>query len=217
MKYFTLILIVLLIVSCSEKNNNTTNYNKNDTTIIYHGKIQPVFKISSFPLNVGNWWRYQVEDFLNSCTDTILVKVVSLKTTGTENLYTCHVELFNEIIDSALITLSDSVISYKTYNNVGYSYFAEFYLKYPIAYGYAWHGINQNDSFSVAPYHTDTEILGKQYKTYFINRYFLDYNYYHIQAIMISENIGIVHENTSIRSYPYDQQQGFDLIDYHLE
>jgi len=34
---------------------------------------------------------------------------------------------------------------------------------------------------------------------------------------MISENIGIVHENTSIRSYPYDQQQGFDLIDYHLE
>ena len=138
MKLFTLFLALLLLISCNETNNTHNNTN-NDTTIIYNGKVQPVFKISSFPLNVGNWWRYRVQDFFSKSMDTILVKVVSLKTEGTNKLFICHVELYNEIIDSALITLSDSVISYKTFNIVGYSYLAEFYLKYPMAYGYAWH------------------------------------------------------------------------------
>jgi len=149
--------------------------------------------------------------------DTILVKVVSMKTIGREKLFNCCVGLFNEIVDSAQITLSDSIISYKTFNIVGYSYFAMFYLKYPIAYGYAWHGINQNDSLSVAPYNQSNLILGKYYKTYFINRYFRQYHYDHVQTIQISENIGIVCEATSIYSDPYDQLQEFNLIDYHLE
>jgi len=211
MRNYTFFLVLLFLVSCNDNNINNGTDNKKDEN------IQPIFKISSFPLNVGNWWRYRVQDFFSKSIDTILVKVVSLKNDGAHKFYFCHIELNNEIVDSAQITLSDSVISYKTFNIIGYSYFAEFYLKYPFSYGYAWHGVNQNDSLSVAPYNQDISILGKHYKTYYINRYFREYHYNHVQSIQISENIGIVRQNTSIYSYSYNQLQEFLLIDYHLE
>ncbi len=203
--YLFCICLILIIVSCSNDNNNVN-------TIPNH-----IYTNKSFPLKVGNWWRYKVYD--DNGVDTCIFKIVSDSVSNNNHYYLCTAKCrIIEKIDTTQFILNDTSLIYKSFRIDGYAIIPEFSLKLPFSSGDTWHGRFPIDSSTVASYDTNYKILGKSYDIFFINRIaFGDRSYYNIQSIQLSENIGIISESIKIRSIYINELKDIFLIDYHLE
>ncbi|MEO6833560.1 MAG: hypothetical protein ABI169_15235 [Chitinophagaceae bacterium] len=167
-------------------------------------------------MSVGNWWRYRHVDMLSNTIDTIILKVVSVDTPKFSDTYKCYVYEFSQIVDSAILIVSDSLISYSS-ANTDYSYFGDFALKLPFSQSSHWLNGSYFDSTRVISYTSSRMVLGKPYNVFFLKRVATSPGFSEVQTLSIAKDIGIVETSVDIfNGYPV-QQQDLQLIDYQLK
>ena len=200
-KYSILIYILLSFYSCKKENTSNTNE----------------FSKADYPIKIGNWWRYQVADFMQQTTDTLMLKVVSLSNTNNQEVYTCQLILNNQIVDTGYYTISSDRIEYSGFRQ-DYSYFGNFTLTLPFQVGFKWIGVNPKDTVKALSRIATFRINGKDYSPiYNLKRsYNLAGGYKITQNFIVSPKVGIVYQTLDIFDGFPTQKQGFQLIDYEL-
>jgi hypothetical protein len=144
MKNVLIISYVLFIVLISCNKEPVTNN-------VYNG-----FQSIDFPIKVGNWWKYKVTDFYGGTIDTLIVEVVDKITNET---YRCELRYNNSVVDSAIITVSETTLSYEGLNQ-DYSYFGNFKLTFPFNDNDSWIGFYNPDTVVVTSVIDDFTING---------------------------------------------------------
>lgn len=200
-KYHLSLLLFLFIVGCKPEK---------DPIIVNQ------FTKDDFPIAVGNWWKYKHTDFLSNTTDTILLRVISLQTNTTSSKeYTCIVEEFGQVVDTAKLILGDSTIAYNSYNP-NYSYFGDFFMTAPFKVDSKWANSIYNDSTTVISYSEGVKYNGVPYNVFFLKRTVSSINYHVVQTISVAKGIGIIEHVFNYREMVPIQSQNLQLIDYHL-
>ncbi|MCW3128212.1 MAG: hypothetical protein JWO03_3870 [Bacteroidetes bacterium] len=200
-KVYNLILLLFLISSCSNKQQ------------------QEQFARDSYPLKVGNWWRYQVVNFFGSqSTDTISLNVVSLVTSGSTTDYTCHLLKNGLVIDSGHFVQSDTALYYSG-SNPYYSIFGFFNLKFPFVEGQKWAGTFPGDTIIAAGKAESFKVLGSTYApVYSLARRFSIPQNNLIQIIYLTPKVGVIYQSINFRSdTAVWVQEAIHLIDYNLK
>lgn len=174
------------------------------------------FNKLSYPLKVGNWWRYRVLDFNSNFIDTLQLKIVRQTVNNAEVTYTFYLHEFGAIVDSAQMVLSATELTYKGMDP-HYSYFGDFKLKLPFYQGDTWKGFSEADSTKVISYSKDYEVMGKNYDIYYLKRLVYGNVYSVVQNLQLSKGVGIVSQNINVFSGGFVQRQNFQLIDYELK
>jgi hypothetical protein len=181
-------------------------------------KIEPTaFDKDSYPLNVGNWWRYKVTNLRAQTTDTLLLKMDAKIIQNNVVTYKCHLEQekTKNILDSAQVVLSNTELSYKSLDGNS-AFFGDFKLKLPFHTGDKWDGYSDVDAFKVASFTANDEVLGKKYNIYDIQRSFPGFNWGIGQTMQISKGIGIVSQHIQFFDSAQIHEYQFELVDYKL-
>lgn len=173
------------------------------------------FTAASFPINLGNWWRYQRTDALTNEVDTIEFRVLSGALVGTEKKYDCVFTKNGNIIDSVVITSGSNALLFES-SNYETSVFSNFSMHFPFHVGDDWQGIYY-DSVVVDSYNPSLSILGKTYPCFTLKTKDIGPNYFNNRTFAISKNIGIVDFDAVIFNTAPFVQQHLSLIDFHLE
>ncbi len=187
-----------MISSCHKEKSTTKQFNSTD-----------------FPISVGSWWKYKHIDFLGNTTDTMLLSVISSKSSGSLKEYVCIVEEYGQTVDTAILSVNDSLIKYKGFD-LGYSYFGNFLLKIPFTPVSEWRNISAGDSTKVISYTEKVNVLDKFYNIFFLKRTASGPGYSLVQTISVAKGVGIVEHNLSIFIGGPVQHQNLKLIDYEL-
>jgi hypothetical protein len=200
--YFTILIGVVLLLSCCKKNNNNQN----------------TFTNSSYPLAVGNWWQYQVVDFLGGTTDTVMLSAVSVVSDGSTKDYKCNLIKNGMIIDSGHFIVSDTALAYHG-SHPSYSIFGYFNFKFPFTSGQKWSGTMPADTFIVAGVDKSLKILGNTYSPdYSLTRRVFVPEYSLIQIMDLTPGVGLIDQSIDIQSDTAAwEQEGIQLISYHLQ
>ena len=176
------------------------------------------FDAKSFPLAVGNWWRYQQVDGFASITDTIVLGVVSMTVDGNTKDYTCQLLKNGAIIDSGHFLFSDTALYY--HGASGYSYFGFFNLKLPFIPGQKWPGILPHDTIFAEGYLSKSGNYNGVYYSpdYIITRRINVPKYFLSEQIELTPGVGVIVHSIDIQSDTASWQQvDFTLIDYHVQ
>jgi len=193
--------IILVFFSCRKPNNvneNIGDYNS--------------LSISEFNLHEGNWWRYQVTDFLNNSVDTVKLIVVAHNIISTQDEYKCLFNIENTVVDSSKFIISATGIHYQGLNP-NFSFFGEFDLLFPIEVGDVWYSGFQ-DSTWVVSYTENKPILANEYYVFFLKHIINGFGTSLVQNIRLSKNVGIVEHNIDFfNGFPV-QKQNYKLIDF---
>jgi hypothetical protein len=202
MKNVLIISYVLFIVLISCNKEPVTNN-------VYNG-----FQSIDFPIKVGNWWKYKVTDFYGGTIDTLIVEVVDKITNET---YRCELRYNNSVVDSAIITVSETTLSYEGLNQ-DYSYFGNFKLTFPFNDNDSWIGFYNPDTVVVTSVIDDFTINGMAFSpVYNLKRsFFLGGGYSLTQFMMITPEIGIINQSIDLFDGANAQKQNFDIIEYNL-
>jgi len=194
-----LILLITIIPACHKEKSTTQQFNSTD-----------------FPISVGSWWKYKHIDFLANTTDTMLLRVISSKSSGSLKEYICIIEEYGQTVDTAIVSICDSLIIYKGVD-LGYSYFGNFLLKIPFSVASEWRNPSAGDSTKVVSYTEKVNILDKFYNIYFLKRTAMGPGYSIVQTISVAKGIGIVEHNLSFFNGGPVQHQNLKLINYELK
>lgn len=184
MKNTFLLFIIGLIFLNSCKDNIVNN-------------IEPSFTKNSFPVKVGNWWKYQIIDSLShNSIDTITIRIDSLIEFNGIKKYVSHIERGYSSVDSCSFSLSDSIISFIE-NNI--EFFGIFEFNLPFSVANKWYinvpttdSTKLIDTSSVISFDTNFSVLGHNYKNvFFINSECNNSFVSILQTYQVAENIGI--------------------------
>lgn len=218
-----LLFFVILFISCNTKNDNI---------VIVPPITSYTFDKSSFPLKVGNWWRYRVQNLYSpydklSSFDTLTFKIVSEEIFLEKKIYKCITigSKFGDI-DTTNIELNDSLLSHKSKRRDCYALIPEFVIKIPLSAYDKWSMNTANwkgnhtirDTNYLVSYNKNFKMLNNFYDIFYLKRIALDTaSFNEVQDLQISNKIGLVSQNVRIRGVYIDDWRTFSLIDYHLE
>jgi hypothetical protein len=191
---FFLFILSIYFIAC-DKNENVNLFTKDD-----------------FSIKVGNWWKYQLNDYVSNKTDTIIIKITSLEVKDGENTYNCIYSILDKIVDSSYIKFSNNEILFNgTADNY---YFGNIKTTLPFKPGDV--SIYLRDSIKVISYNPGYKLLDKYYDAYTIERHAYGIDDGFIQTTLISKNIGIV-KNTYLMFGRFPRvNKTFVLIDYKI-
>jgi hypothetical protein len=179
-------------------------------------KVEPsAFDQQSYPLNVGNWWRYNVTDLRKQTSKTLLLRIVSKQTNNDVTTYRCNLEQNGNIVDSAQMILSPSALLYKGLG-ADDSFFGDFKLKLPFQKGETWEGMFPQDKIEVVAFKPDYVVLGQKCDLYDIKRAISGFNYRFNQNLQLAKGIGIVSQYIDSFDSATVEQHLFELVDYKL-
>ena len=207
-KYYLILFILLFALSCKKGNPTISSFTE-----------------SSYPLAIGNWWQYQVNQTNEGGGyDTTLLNTVSTAKIGPYIKYTCNITLNGRFIDSGYFLQSDTSLSF--INNLPPTYFSlfpNFHLKFPIEIGQYWQGAFSGDSIRVVGLASDCEgSYGQYFSTCFstVESYNLLHNF-KVENMLLTAKVGLVHQSIDFNS---DTAQGgiqinqaVNLINYHVQ
>jgi hypothetical protein len=175
------------------------------------------FTVKSFPLNVGNWWKYKVTDLYYHKSDTELMKIVSVKENLGYKTFTCYFLDSNEfVIDSAFIKVYPNEIISNTFLEWGISYFGSYDLHFPLISGDSIISDSFGNKTKVISFSPGYNHFGKLYDVYTIESYSYWPNGSYNQTTLISKDIGIIQTSYGIWSMGPLDAKLFELIDYKL-
>lgn len=179
--------------------------------------VEPgAFTETSYPLKVGNWWRYKVSDSLSKTEDTLRLQIIGQTTKNDLTVYKCALMQRGTIVDSAQIIVSATQLFYEGLNR-SYSYLGEFILKIPFYQGETWQGAVGTGITNATSYQTAYNVLGKKYDCYTLKRDINSFGYNFSQTFQVSRGIGLVSQYMELFDGRRAQQQTFQLIDYELK
>ena len=184
-------------------------------TALQQQQQHAVFQRSDFPtLKTGDWWRYRDSDAVNHTTDTIILSVVSATTHGGTQVWFCNILKGNTVIDTAYISLSDTMMIY-TEQKPSLFFLSTYTLKFPFDSSGIW---ASNDGFAieVTGYIKDFNVLGHNYDAFNVLKTYEVFNSIHGGGFQISKGIGIVEESYSSHYPDVYKRNDALLIDYHL-
>jgi hypothetical protein len=178
--------------------------------------VEPAaFEQRSYPLHVGNWWRYNVTNLNKQTSNTLLLKIVSEQTNNSVTTYRCELEQNGRIVDSAQMILAQSELIYKALGS-DRSFFGDFKLKLPFHNGDTWEGNSLSDKIEVISFLPNYAFLGENYDVYNIKRNVPGFNYYFSQTLQIAKGVGIVSQYIdSFDSFSIEKYL-FELIEYKV-
>lgn len=135
MRKYYIVIIALLVLSCCKKDDSSSS----------------TFTKDSYPLAVGNWWQYQVnQTYEGGGYDTILLNVLSANTITPYTKYICNITLNGRVIDSGYFLQSDTSLTFvNSLPSPYFSLFPNFHLKFPVSIGQFWDGSFSGDSVLV--------------------------------------------------------------------
>ena len=174
-----------------------------------------VFQRSDFPtLKAGDWWRYRDSDAVNHTTDTIILSVVSATTHGGTQVWFCNIQKGNNIIDTAYISLSDTMMIY-TEQKPSLFFLSTYTLKFPLDSGGVWASSDAH-VMAVTGFINGFNVLGHNYDAFNVLKTYEVFNSIHGGGFQISKGIGIVEESYSSHYPDVYKNNGAQLIDYQL-
>ena len=198
--------LLLLAAACKKSNSKTAS--------------QANLTAAEFPLAVGDQWVYQVMDFYQNTTDTLILSVIGMQTLpdGGRN-YRCNIHENGALVDSGAYIVDKDTVSYQGLNPNFYSYFGDFKFQFPFHSGSQWVGAYPEDTVRVISEIDSTKILGQEYRHVFsLKRAFgLQGNYSLVQFMLVAPNIGVVNQSVDIFDGGPSQNQSFELISYSLQ
>lgn len=200
MKHLSILILLIIMISACRKEKSTTDQ----------------FNSIDFPISVGSWWKYKHIDFLGNTTDTMLLKVISSNSIGSLKEYVCIIEEYGQTVDTAILSINDSLIKYKGFD-LGYSHFGNFLLKIPFSVASEFRNPSAGDSTKVISYTEKVNILDNFYDIFFLKRTASGPGYSLVQTISVAKGVGIVEHNLSFFNGGPVQHQNLKLINYELK
>jgi hypothetical protein len=188
----------------------------------------PPFTRVSYPLAVGNWWQYQInETNEGGGYDTITLKVVSMTNSGPFTKYKCYYLYPGAVTDSGYFLQSDTSLSFTNdLPSTYFSLFPNFHLKFPINTGQYWQGAFKGDSTMVVGAVNSCQVTdGSHYYTvgpcYYTNESYDLPHSFKVERMTLTAKIGLVNQSIDFNS---DTAQGglqikqsVNLIGYHVQ
>jgi hypothetical protein len=180
--------------------------------------VQNIFTSDSYPMAVGDWWQYQVTSFQGGqSTDTLILSVISVVTTGSSKDYKCNLLQNGAIIDSGHFIMTDSSLSYRGTRD--YSLFGFFNLKFPFTNGQKWPGIYPGETIADVGFVDTFKALGVVYNPlYTLHRFFDDPHCSMVQNIFLTPKIGLVFQGIDLQTDTApDIWESIQLMNYELQ
>jgi hypothetical protein len=205
--------VSLFAFSCCKRDNNT---------------VPSIFTKTSYPLAVGNWWQYRVDETeMGGGYDTIMLKVISETDQGTYKNYLSVVSLKGVTRDSGYFLQSDTSLSFTNLlPNPYYSLFPNFHLKFPVVKGQYWQGAFTGDSILVKTVLDTYSAYGHTFKPCYVTEesYNLPHNF-KINDLYLTPQIGLISGSMSFNSDTAEingfagaqVKQSIQLIDFNVQ
>ncbi len=204
---------MICVLNSCKKDNGPTPFTKN-----------------SYPMAVGDWWKYQVTYcFGGYSTDTFTLSVSSMNTSGVYTNYTCDFIQNGGTLVSGFGNFIQSDTSLSFVNTSAYADFSSmpnFHLKFPIAAGQYWQGTFPGDSTLVDAVVSSEDYYGHTYSPCYLTNesYDLPHNF-KVESMVLTPKIGLVHQSINFQSdtavvggVPGVQVcQSITLIDYSVQ
>ena len=187
-KYWFIVVILLFILSCKRDSSS-----------------QPQeFTKDSYPLDIGNWWKYQLSDCSGGiAADTFILRVVSIVNTSSYIEYMCNFEGNGMTISAGYFLQSDTSLSFtNTSSNPSNSPFPDFHLKFPAFKGQYWPGTYPpKDSILVLGVENKYSSYGHTYGPCFsLNEsYILPHNFL-VKSMLLTPKIGLISGSINFQS-----------------
>lgn len=197
---FAIMLMFLLLTNSCKKDDANPN----------------LFNIGSFPLNVGNWWRYKVTDYDEHTTDTVLMKIVSMKVNGGFKTFTCYFDTNGMIVDSSYFKIYNNELIFNSYDTQDFSYFGTFDFVFPFISGDS--SISKTNGFKTKIISSTNgyKLFGNSYDVYTVQTSYTGPNYHYDQNTIISKNIGIIQNSYFVINLGSSAFKLFELINYKI-
>ncbi|MFN0216859.1 MAG: hypothetical protein ACKVT2_21595 [Saprospiraceae bacterium] len=195
------LLVLLFVLGCKKSDDGSILFNQDQ-----------------FPLKVGNWWRYRVNDLYTQSTDTLTITIVSETISGSTTEYRCALKQKGIEVDSGYFKTTNNSLEYNGLNSF-YSYFGNFILQTPFNIGDKWKGIYLNDSLGATARIASFDVLGKTYEpVYTLERSGFLPGFRITQDLFLTPNVGVIYQSLDIfESSGSGQKQVFQLIDYEVD
>jgi hypothetical protein len=211
--HYCILLVIILSWSCCKKDNSPSPFTE-----------------TSYPLTVGNWWEYQVnQTAMGGGYDTVILIVISMSKINSYVDYLCTVTLNGTIIDSGNFFQSDTSLSFiNSLPTSYYSLFPNFYLKFHVATGQYWQGSFAGDSILVTSVVNSYSAYGHTYGPCYYTKeaYDLPHNF-KVSSMIYTPKVGLIEgainfiSDTADKSPSYSGgvqiQQSILLLDYYVQ
>ncbi len=202
-KLIGIILLISMFSSCSKDNTTADNS----------------FNKENYPIKVGNWWKYRMDDVYYG-TDTLTLKVLSSYNKSDTIFYLC--DIFNSkgiLIDTGKYTLTNNYIEYRGRNSSN-SYLNNFNFKFPFKPKDFWFGpYRYADTIKVIGYADSAKFFYRTYRPiYTAKRIYEEIGSYLIQDFILSPNVGLVNMSYVLGfAGGIDKQRSFALLEYNVK
>jgi hypothetical protein len=214
MKYvYCLLILIIAVLPCCKKVTTTAQ----------------IFTEASYPLTVGNWWQYQIDETNEGGGyDTLTLSIISMSTIGPYTNYKCYYLYQGAVTDSAYFLQSDTSLSFV--NLFPYPYFGcfpNFHFRFPIEKGQYWQGAFSGDSTLVVGVANSCEgTYGTSYGPCFstVESYNLPHNFM-VNDMLLTPKVGLVRQSINYKSDTAVRfgfagiqiNQSVNLISYHVQ
>ena len=193
----------MLALSCCKRDNSTP---------------PNIFSEASYPLAVGNWWKYQFTSS-GSYPDTFTLRVDSMIIQSPYTKFICNYVGNGAIISAGYFLQSDTSLSFV--QPYGYfTSFPSFHLRFPVETGQYWAGEFRGDSIMVVGVADKCEGGGGYFSPCYslVESYNLPHNF-KVNDMLLTPKVGLVRQSISFNSdTPGVQiQQSVALISYHVQ
>ena len=202
-KIIFLFLAILIISSCNKKEESISSLPQS-----------PTFTSESFPLKIGNWWKYQVINSSTGFIDTMLITIIDSNEIKNYSLLKVH-WINYKFNDTSNYRFNKSAFWFDISD---YNYLFHIYLHFPFTLNSTWLDSLRpiiRTPYIVNDYIENFEILGNNYNVFKIEMNYIIPNEKMNLTFYLAAGIGIVQEDI-LGDEPYPNRI-IKLIEYHLE
>lgn len=199
------IALLILCLSCNKENE------------------KDIFVASSYPLALGNWWKYQ-HTSIGFEPDTFILRIDSVTNDGLYKKYICNSISGNTIVPAGYFLRSDTSIAFIYPSEYYYlSEIQNFHIRFPISQDSYWMGDFSGDSTKVIgvndSYSSYNIATGPYYSIH--ESYNLPHNF-KVFNMTISPKLGILSQTNNFRSdtvggFGVNVNQSILLLGYFIQ